>query len=880
MPTDHNENPNKQDSTKKTVDIAAKGAAEYFAPGVGAKAYDMAKKAPVVGKTLDKATDKVAKKIDRVPGVKKVTQGLDRSGALDAANQGINMMGNNPQMGANQTTGVTQSQAPSVSQETTQNQQEGVENTKSTPLFNKQKKGSFLSSDNDSQPKEDSPAEVIGKFKKYKNYISIGCAGIGCLGILAVIMFIIVCFWYVGDLFKIDLDLNLSPIGQNIASFVDDVANTFSGCWFQSAEECQNTQEHKFFQQVEKVHKKYQEKYGVKLDSALIVSTLTYRDIEDPIYDYDEPDNDLDADLETSDEKSEQIPSIELSATDYRKARKMIDALADHMAPLHQQERITVDEEGNEKVEYEWVRQLDMEAYKTYLEEEFLPNRLKNDGETNIEAKVERAMDEIYMRVDFYRALLGLDNDRQITYASQCNYNATRVNVVSCDNKVTIANIPLKDYVLGVVHGEVRLTNNRSDEFYKTMIIAAKTYGLSRGRYDSSTKTITIKSCTDDQVWCDIDSGCYREEEIAGSGRYTIYPMGFDLPVANHPTKAWANPVSKEVKEKLSSIYDEVANYLYLDESYNSQITNLGYENEIPHNQLIQTVWEDLANAGNDFKTILQLTATDSAFSEPIRNKYLNKQLYDLSEHCISTGYSGNGNYQLDISSNGSINVDNPIDFFSQYALGYKTIVKFGATSTNASGKIINRTDDYYIYKYSCGPTSLSMIVSAIGNIGYLDEYYSNVSLTGGNNDEKLYVIAKMHRYLADHGMQEYDGGGRGYVANANNQLNEKVYAPLGIQFIAKHSIGSITSQLIYNYLAAGDLVLYNIQGEQCSRDPWQDCGGFGNTNGGHFGVIYGYDAATDEFLVYDPVKTTYAPIRAKSKYVSKLNSIAAYGGI
>lgn len=874
MPTNHNEMPNDHESTKKTVDTAAKGAAEYFAPGVGGKAYDMAKKTPVIGKKLDRATDKVAKKADRIPGVQKATQGLDRSGALNAANQGINVMSGmngNPQMGASQTTSTTQPTpqdiTQSVSQTKTQSQQEGVENTKSTPLFNKPKKRSFLSSDNDSQPKKDSPEEVIGKFKKYKNYISIGCAGIGCLGILAVIIFIIVCFWYVGDLFKIDLDLNLSPIGKNIIGFVDNVANTFSGCWFQNADQCQETQEKKFFQQVESVHKKYQEKYGVKLDSALIVSTLTYRDIEAPIEDNDEYD-------------IEDSVNLDFDASDYRKARKMINALADHMAPLHMEEKVTIDEEGNEKIEYEWVRRLDLEAYKTYLEEEFLPNRLKEDNETNLEAKVERAVEEIYMRVDFYRALLGLDNDQQITYAAQCNYNATRVNVVSCDNKVTLANLSLKDYVLGVVYGEVRFSNNTSDEFYKTMIIAAKTYGLSRGRYDASTKTITIKSCTDDQVWCDINSGCYRDEEISGSGRYTVYPMGVELPIANTNRTLWANPLSKNDREKLSSIYDEVANYLYLDESYDSQITNLSYTNEIPYGSNTQRAWMDLADAGNDFKTIFELTSTDTRFAEIVREKYANKQLYDLSEHCISTGYSGNGNYQLDVSSNGSINVDNPIDFFSQYALGYKTIVKFGATSKNAFGNTINRTDDYYIYKYSCGPTSLSMIISAIGNISYLDGYYSNVSLSGGNNDEKLYVIAKVHRYLADHGMQAYDGGGRGYVATDANQLNEKVYAPLGIQFIAKHSIGNINSQLIYNYLAAGNLVLYNIQGAQCSREPWQDCGGFGNTNGGHFGVIYGYDATTDEFLVYDPVKTTYAPIRAKSKYVSKLNSIAAYGGI
>lgn len=877
MPTNNNGNPNEHSSTQKVVDTAAKGAAEYFAPGVGGKVYDAAKKVPVVGNQLNKATGKVAKKMDRIPGVKNTARQLDKSGALNAANQGINMMGGNPNIGSQNNSHQSLSQeniAQTAAEKTGSSQQEGVENSKSTPLFNKKKKFSPLSGSEDDNKKKDADGalETLGKLKKYKNYFMAGCGAVGCLGIIAIVIFVILCFWYVGDLFKIDIDLNLSHIGKNISGFVDDVANTFSGCWFQSAADCKATQEEKFFNKVKEVHKNYQTRWGVKLDSALIVSTLTYKNIDDVM------NNDND-----NDEYSIEDALNLTDASDYRKARKMINALADHMAPIHIETRVTTDAEGNEHVEEVKVRKLDLEAYNTYLREEFLPNFLDVKDESVKETRVERAIEEIYRRVDFYRALLGLDNDSQITYASQCNYNTTRVNVVSCDNEELLATTSLKDYVLGVVYGEVRFSEGNSEEYYKTMIIAAKTYGLARGRYDSTTKSITIKSCTDDQVWCDINTGCYRDEEIANSGRYTVYPMGIELPIANATRKQYAPPLSKDLKEKLSNIYDDVANYLYLDESYNSVITTLSYENELPYNSRVQVAWRDLANEGNDFQTILQLTSMDSRFSEAIMERYSNKKLYDLAEYCVSTGYSGNGNYQLDISSNGSINVNNPIDFFSQYALNNKTIVTFGATSQTASGKVVNRTDDYYIYKYSCGPTSFSMIISAIGNIGYLDEYYSNVSLSGGNNDEKLYVIAKVHRYLADHGLQKYPsfnsegervGGGLHYGSLA---YNDTIYAPLGIQLQAVHSSG-ITSQLIYNYLSQGYLMMYNIQGTKCSVKG--ACGGFGRTSGGHFGVIYGYDAATDEFLVYDPVQTTYAPIRAGSQYVSKLNSITVWGGI
>lgn len=79
-------------STKKVVDTAAKGAAEYFAPGVGGSLYDAAKSAPVVGDAVNKVTDTASEALDRVPGVKKVTKKLDDSGAVDAANKGIDML--------------------------------------------------------------------------------------------------------------------------------------------------------------------------------------------------------------------------------------------------------------------------------------------------------------------------------------------------------------------------------------------------------------------------------------------------------------------------------------------------------------------------------------------------------------------------------------------------------------------------------------------------------------------------------------------------------------------------------------------------------------------------------------------------------------------
>ena len=79
--------------TKKVVDTAAKGAAEYFAPGVGAQAYDALKKAPGVGEQIDQAVGQAAQTVDQIPGAKKLSKGLNESGATDAANQAIDLIG-------------------------------------------------------------------------------------------------------------------------------------------------------------------------------------------------------------------------------------------------------------------------------------------------------------------------------------------------------------------------------------------------------------------------------------------------------------------------------------------------------------------------------------------------------------------------------------------------------------------------------------------------------------------------------------------------------------------------------------------------------------------------------------------------------------------
>lgn len=732
----------------------------------------------------------------------------------------------------------------------------------------------FLNSGNEGQKQEyDAEGEVTNFLKKM---IKPSLITIGPILLMFLIIFVVLNNKYgnsLGPILKSESNLGQSGTVPNNAN--PEYIDLLGSCQWATSSLCDDEKREKFYDEVKVVSEAFKEEYGVKLNTILLTATLAYQDI-------DEEDDSTTYTLKEFEEAFYPQNNSKIDYNDsrinYRKIRQMVWILADKMAPLKVQTVENTNEDGDIEKQTIKTRTLDETGYRKFLEDTFvLKYYLANDKSEKPDVKAKDIVKDIYSNVEFYKYVASTGKSH-VTLNSQCNFNMTMVNVVSCSNKVTLASVPLKDYIIGVVYGEIGYNASNSDEYYKTMMIAAKTYGLSRGRYTSDTKSITIRSCSADQNWCDVNTGCYMDYENADSTYKTTYPMGFDLNIAGSERNIYKQPLSEEGKEALSRIYDEVANYLYLDESYTDEITSLGAVNEIPYGANTQNTWKELANEGNDYKRILELTGISDRFFSNINEKYSGKRLYDLSRYCKSTGYSGNGDYKIKIDSNGSINVDHPIDFFSQCGANGEEVTLSGTGNKPNGNKVMKATTINTCY-ISCGPTSFSMIVSAIGNISYLDEYFTGLSITGGNNDEKMYTIAKMHRYLADYGIQDYYGGGLGYSSAA---YNDTIYAPLGIKYVNHHRIGSITAELIYNYLLDGNLIMYNIQSAQCDRSygVGTACGAFGNTSGGHFGVIYGYDAATDEFLIYDPVKKHYTEMRVSSRYVPKLNSISVWGGV
>lgn len=85
----HKEN----EASKKAAGVAAKGGIDYFTGGQGGKVYDSLKKAPIAGKKIDKAEEKLSKGLNAATGgtFGKVAKKADDIGALNAANRALSM---------------------------------------------------------------------------------------------------------------------------------------------------------------------------------------------------------------------------------------------------------------------------------------------------------------------------------------------------------------------------------------------------------------------------------------------------------------------------------------------------------------------------------------------------------------------------------------------------------------------------------------------------------------------------------------------------------------------------------------------------------------------------------------------------------------------
>ena len=116
----------------------------------------------------------------------------------------------------------------------------------------------------------------------------------------------------------------------------------------------------------------------------------------------------------------------------------------------------------------------------------------------------------------------------------------------------------LKDYVIGVAYGESE-EENFSEAAIKALMIIVKTNALAEGNYDSSgDKIVRLNTCN--VLYEDVYEEIEDEEE---------------------------NEAKKDKVKILEQYYNEINNFLFISDSYKSEITDLGKEDALEYNDNI-----------------------------------------------------------------------------------------------------------------------------------------------------------------------------------------------------------------------------------------------------------------------------------------------------
>ncbi len=193
---------------------------------------------------------------------------------------------------------------------------------------------------------------------------------------------------------------------------------------------------------------------------------------------------------------------------------------------------------------------------------------------------------------------------------SACDFNKTKVTVTNCyqnsSDKKEIANLELEDYIIGVAYAYTK-GETYSDEALKAAMIAIKTNAFSYGGYNSKDKELELKSCSINLNYCDPNTGCSLVNEGYYSNvlTYDVYDSSIENSIP-----------SSSNTSKLSSLYKQIENYIYISESYQGQINSLSTANVLNFDENILNKFDTLAKDGYKFETILNETYKESSGTE------------------------------------------------------------------------------------------------------------------------------------------------------------------------------------------------------------------------------------------------------------------------
>ena len=258
------------------------------------------------------------------------------------------------------------------------------------------------------------------------------------------------------------------------------------------------------------------------------------------------------------------------------------------------------------------VLNYDEESFKTNLIEYWF---IRDEFSKYSDAKKKVLAEKVIEHYEEYKYLMGVEEAQNND--GVCSYNVggttltnVKVQLMHCEGKKNLNEDPydLEDYVTGVIAPEIGEQSPK--EALKVQAIAARSFAITRwkgmnGAYgvrkedtDGGT-TLFLRSCTTDQVFCNVDKGCWANSKNGGQinvnnpsdwPNHTIY-SGYD------GSKPWSKKALSENSPVRTAAEETRGQYL-VDKDGNALAAAFF--------DTAQITWINLAKKGYDYYEILK----------------------------------------------------------------------------------------------------------------------------------------------------------------------------------------------------------------------------------------------------------------------------------
>ena len=566
----------KIEAGKNTAHVAGRVASRYFGGELGGKTYDALSRTKA-GQALERG---VGKRVSNTPIIGDVNKKINDTGAVDAANKAVDMLGGNPTNSKNGLNSVNTKKLNSKLKSRNKNS----DDTTPDALKNKNKGGlrnrsllggitSSLSEENDTKDENQENNSDSFDNDTVSNESQIGRSILKkILPILMMIApFLLIVLLIIGI---------LSPIFSAYSwfySLFNHKSDDASSYTVYNAEQSEQLKKEQAYNDailgskdgsVKGIVAEYQEKYGVTIDWYLLNAVITYRYTaidSDKLYTNEDDIEIDDSEVEDllDDETNSDSDESTSSSVDYTEAKKKIKTVA----------KLMITNNGGS---YTADNKVDGDFYNRLIDSSFLKSYYKpllrdNEYETRKEL-----VDEIFEYAQGARDLLieddgkngGVISELSIVHLQTCEktassgwYTYKKINgfrVYDNPPNNTGTSYPdymdMKNYIKGVVTAEIGISENYK-EAMKAQAIAALSYMINKKESGFNMKTgeLYFPNGTCRQAACYPEYGC--SSKTVKGGIMTFYPGENTARRRRGPLSAQENAILDDV---LNDVFGKV----------------------------------------------------------------------------------------------------------------------------------------------------------------------------------------------------------------------------------------------------------------------------------------------------------------------------------